>query len=76
MNILYIPSGYGQIYKSFDLSIEQSIIQLNHQVKAIPFSEEETLKNVTHSFQPDIALTMTGFKIPHTIIECLKKTRG
>ncbi|MFC0562385.1 CgeB family protein [Halalkalibacter alkalisediminis] len=73
MKILYIPSGYGQIYQSFDLSILQSINQLNHQVRSIPFSEEETLKNVVHSFQPDIALTLTGFNMPYTMIEWIKK---
>ncbi|MFC0470068.1 glycosyltransferase [Halalkalibacter kiskunsagensis] len=72
MNILYIPSGYGQIYQSFDQSILKAFKELGHQVKCVPSSGEEALKNAVKFFQPDIALTLTGFKMAQTVLDWLK----
>ncbi|WP_332694906.1 CgeB family protein [Halalkalibacter lacteus] len=73
MKILYIPSGYGQIYQSFDQSINRALTKLGHPVSCISLFEEQKLKNAVNSFKPDVCITMIGFKMPTTTIEWLKK---
>jgi spore maturation protein CgeB len=73
MKILYIPSGYGQIYQSFDQSIIRALTKSGHQVTCISLFQEENLKNAIYSFKPDVTITMIGFKMPTIAIEWLKK---
>lgn len=73
MKILYIPSGYKHIYKSFDDSIIRALRQSNHQVRCTSSKNADDLKRTVLTFQPELALTMVGFKMPPSIIQLLKK---
>ncbi|MFA9556912.1 glycosyltransferase [Evansella sp. AB-rgal1] len=72
MKILYISSGYGQIYQSFDLSITKALKQSGNEVKPISPFETDRIIKIIDSFQPDVALILIGFKLPIQIVQLLR----
>lgn len=72
MKIFYIPSGYQQIYQSFDKSIIRAIQKLDHKVQSIPLYEEEKLRTAILSFHPDVVLTMMGFNMSNNLLEWIQ----
>lgn len=76
MKILYVPSGYKNIYTYFDdsiikafknVAIDVKIFRMNHTI--------EELKSIIHRFQPDVVFTMVGNKLKDPYIEIIKKQR-
>lgn len=72
MKIVYIRSGYGQIYRYLDRFILQSIQALNVKYIDIhPFEEIEMMKKKIESFQPDAAITLVGYSLPRSFVHWL-----
>ncbi|WEG15358.1 glycosyltransferase [Alkalihalophilus pseudofirmus] len=74
MRILYLQSGYGRIYQSFDKSIVKACKALNYPT--IFDSYQNALATIMKNKlnHQDIMITMLGFKIPpHILKECKKR---
>lgn len=72
MRILYIPSGYGKIYTSFNQSIEGAFQKLGMNMLTIS-ATDRCFSEKLEAFQPDVALTMVGFQLPKEINELLRR---
>lgn len=72
MKILYIPSSYGQIYTTFDLTIERTLIKMGMDVLTVSAYEQNFMNKLT-AFQPDIVFTMVGFKLRENVTKLLRK---
>lgn len=64
MKILLISSGYGGIYDHFESWIIEELRKKHEIVFFQIKSGLRSLQAITRTFQPDLALTLVGFKIP------------
>lgn len=73
MKILLITSSYKGIYDHFEAWIV-SELKRNHEVKLFHFKDGlSDLQAVTGRFNPELALTLVGFKLPIQMVQWLKK---
>jgi spore maturation protein CgeB len=73
MKIVLILSGYSGIYPYFERSIEDIFLQLNFTItKVNPEYNQETVE-VINKMNPDIIMTLVGYKMDRKLIEFLKK---
>nr|WP_295972088.1 glycosyltransferase [uncultured Bacillus sp.] len=74
MKILFITSGYDGIYKYFEAWIINEL-KKEHSVSVL---QNNTNLNIFHShirnFQPDIAITLVGFKLPLLLLNALQRS--
>ena len=76
MKILYIRSGYGQIYRYLESFILQALQALNVKYIDIhPLEEIEMMKKKVELFQPDAAIALVGYLVPISFIEWLKEKK-
>lgn len=74
MKILYIPSGHKGIYTFFDRSLFRAFNKLSIPfVVHHPLEPIQKLTELLLKFQPDLALTMIGDKIPLQKLKLMKK---
>lgn len=74
MKIIYIHSGYGQIYRYFEQFILRAFKALNIQYLALhPLEERERLKMKVESFRPDAVLTLVGYSVPQGFMQWLRQ---
>lgn len=73
MKILFITSGYKGIYDYFEKWIVDSL-KKKHDLKIFPFENRlHNLQLLTKSFNPEVAITLVGFKFPIKMVEWLNK---
>ena len=74
MKILLISSGYKGIYPYFEQAIEKAFMFYGHTIcKMKPVYEQGIMEKVI-DYKPDLILTLVGFRIEKTLMECLKKS--
>lgn len=74
MKIVYIRSGYRQIYRYFDNFILQAFEALQVPCRSIhPLEEIDIMKKKVESFQPDAAIVLVGYLAPPTFIHWLRQ---
>jgi spore maturation protein CgeB len=75
LKILFITSSYKGIYDHFEAWIV-SVLKKNHEVEFFHFKDGlSNLQTVTGGFNPEMALTLVGFKLPIQMVQFLKKQR-
>ncbi|WP_223596658.1 hypothetical protein [Neobacillus bataviensis] len=73
MKILLISSGCLGIYPYLEKSIEETFLLLNNAfIKVPPDYTPETIELI-NEFNPNLILTMVGYKTDRKLIEILKK---
>lgn len=73
MKIIFITSSYKGIYDYFEAWIVREL-KKNHEVKFFHFKDGlSNLQSVTGGFNPELALTLVGFKLPLQMVQWLKK---
>jgi spore maturation protein CgeB len=73
MKILFITSSYKGIYDYFEDWIV-SELRKNHEVEFFHFKDGlSNLQLLTRKFNPEVALTLVGFKLPIQMVHWLKK---
>lgn len=73
MRILYIPSGFFDIYQFFDKCILRECNNLGHICKSFSlYKGLDDLKSTVESFKPNLVFTMTGFILPTEMTEWLQ----
>ncbi|SDN52713.1 glycosyltransferase [Bacillus sp. OK048] len=73
MKILFITSGYKGIYDYFEAWIIDELSK-KHEVKFFHFNDGySNLQSLTSEFNPEMALTLVGFKLPIQMVQYLKK---
>ncbi|MCU5130617.1 DUF3880 domain-containing protein [Bacillus cereus] len=74
MKLLYITSGYSQIYQYLDQSIQRTLIDQNFEWLAVQPSELiQQLDFITTTFHPDIVFTLLGNHLPQKATQYFKK---
>ncbi|WP_251555552.1 CgeB family protein [Neobacillus muris] len=76
MNILLITSSYPRIYPYFEKAIEDAFNNLGNRVITIKPKYTAATMEMVKSFQPDIILTMVGYKMDPKLMAFLKKTKA
>jgi spore maturation protein CgeB len=73
LKILLITSSYKGIYDHFEAWIV-SELNKNHEVRFFHFKDGLSyLQSLTREFNPEVALTLVGFKLPIQMVHWLKK---
>ncbi|OLP65089.1 hypothetical protein BACPU_20450 [Bacillus pumilus] len=73
MKLLYISSGYGGIYQTFDQWIEESFIDSPFSFAKIERGALNTHMHKIRTFSPDFALMMVGDHVPTEILHQFKQ---
>jgi spore maturation protein CgeB len=72
LKILFITSSYKGIYEHFEAWIV-SELKKKHEVKFFHFKDGlSNLQSVIGGFNPELALTLVGFKLPIQMVQWLK----
>ncbi len=75
MKILLLTSGFKGIYDYFEAWIINELTK-NHEVKIFNFKDGySNLQSLTREFNPELALTLVGFKLPIQMVDWLKKNQ-
>lgn len=74
LKLLYISSGYSGIYDYLNQSIKDELSSNHYEwVHFHPLERMEKLKSIVTTFQPKVALTLTGDHLPIQTIQFLKE---
>ncbi|MFX3624590.1 MAG: glycosyltransferase [Ectobacillus sp.] len=74
MKVLYISSGYGDVYRYFDQSITKALGNNKYEWRYFHPSESiEKLKSIVDTFQPQLALTLLGTYFSVQAVQYLKE---
>ncbi|MGE7601571.1 CgeB family protein [Peribacillus sp. NPDC097675] len=74
MKILMISSGYKGIYPHFEQAIEKALRSSGHYIRTIKPACEQEIMGAIREFHPDFIITLVGFMVNGTLMECLKKS--
>lgn len=77
MNVVFITSGFSGIYRYFERSITQSFAKAGVVCKTWTLKEGvPALKTICQTFQPDLILTLTGFKLTAPILKYMNQVEA
>ena len=74
MKILLISSGYKGIYPYFEQAIEKAFMVFGHTIRNIKPVYDQDIKENVIDYMPDLIITLVGFMMDKTLMECIKKS--
>lgn len=74
MNIILISSSYKGIYPYIEQTVEDEFLKLGHSVVKINPTLTKELREVIKQSNPDVVITLVGYKTDKQLLNYLKKT--